>query len=634
MTIPNLSQIKTRLVLFGSLVTGGAFYHALSEMHEKSPMQAAFPVIITLCAEMAMHLSSHDLHEAIRERGRARDILENEHLTRAVGRSIAALIDEASAAPHYAADRKRLEGIAKYVKENWQDISVRQDADFADITSFQLPTFLTGNAETFLKVTALTPETWKFLLNGLSRQKQGNVLSAPQLAPETVHGVAEKLHSEFAHALFNALAVDAEKNGEAYSKIVLLMLGEILSTNQQTKAIADQIFSIVGMTLTDTGDLLIKVEWVIEQLEEFKEIREDIVGLSSNLTLVRQDYMQAIQSKEDTIRRLDENKRSLEIDKAREQSLHDHIQSAIESEKQRLSQELERIHASAPFYEEQIRNGEGRIQFLEAKAKENNTRVAELEQQLQEQHHSEFYLSNIDPQSANNILVISLEGSVIAAHVPKIISTLTRIPVDSIKATHIEVSDDFAGILDYDSSFSYVELTSGVRIKITQDIVMTTARSIAEEVPSDYRAVGIGFPEQKAMYEDSLSYSLENLLVNIVFTRNPQMMPPENLTPFLHAIMSSEDCDRGYFWNPDATGEQLIRRYIDLHRTELLCDAIAIYPRVTKRSSLIDVGWCLVHKFPNDLKNYNEKIIDALLLRSDELTVPLVHALEKINDQK
>jgi hypothetical protein len=47
MAILNLDEIKTRLLLFGSLVTGGAFYHALSE-HDKSPAQAAVPVIITL----------------------------------------------------------------------------------------------------------------------------------------------------------------------------------------------------------------------------------------------------------------------------------------------------------------------------------------------------------------------------------------------------------------------------------------------------------------------------------------------------------------------------------------------------------------------------------------------------------
>ena len=75
-----------------------------------------------------MHLSSHDLHEAIRERGRARDILENEHFTRIVGLTIATLIDEA-ADPRYAADRKRLEAIARYVKENWQKVPVRDDAN-------------------------------------------------------------------------------------------------------------------------------------------------------------------------------------------------------------------------------------------------------------------------------------------------------------------------------------------------------------------------------------------------------------------------------------------------------------------------------------------------------------------------
>ena len=78
-----------------------------------------------------------------------------------------------------------------------------------------------------------------------------------------------------------------------------------------------------------------------------------------------------------------------------------------------------------------------------------------------------------------------------------------------IKRTQIQVSDDFSGILDYGSSFSYVELSSGLRITVSSDLVMDAARSIAEEIPSEYRVVGIGFPEQKAMGENRLLYPLE-----------------------------------------------------------------------------------------------------------------------------
>jgi tetratricopeptide (TPR) repeat protein len=119
--------------------------------------------------------------------------------------------------------------------------------------------------------------------------------------------------------------------------------------------------------------------------DEIEAVKESLITLSTELASVRQDYAQAIQGKDDTIRRLDEDRRKLEADKAREQALHDRIQSATEYEKQRLSQELERVQASVAFYEEQIRNGEGRIQFLETKAEEDSKRVAELEQQLQEQ---------------------------------------------------------------------------------------------------------------------------------------------------------------------------------------------------------------------------------------------------------
>jgi hypothetical protein len=117
----------------------------------------------------------------------------------------------------------------------------------------QTPVFLTGNANSFLKVTALTPGPWQFLQGGLARERQGNVITAVQLAPETVKDVAERLHTQFAKALFDTLAADSAKHGEAYSQIVLLMPGEILSTNQQTQAIGEQI-------LTDTGDLLVQAD--------------------------------------------------------------------------------------------------------------------------------------------------------------------------------------------------------------------------------------------------------------------------------------------------------------------------------------------------------------------------------------
>ena len=146
MALPNLSEIKTRLVLFGSLVTGGAVYTANAAVQgDHTLLQAGIPALMTIVAGLSNELTGSDLGELIKNRGRARDILENEHLTRVVGLTIAALIDEASADPHYAVDKKRLEAIARYVKENWQDVPVRNDNDFADLSSFQLPTFLTGN---------------------------------------------------------------------------------------------------------------------------------------------------------------------------------------------------------------------------------------------------------------------------------------------------------------------------------------------------------------------------------------------------------------------------------------------------------------------------------------------------------
>ncbi len=277
MNIVDIRNMKSRLIIFGVPVMGGAVYHALSEMHGGSLPHAVVPAIFTLFTEMAMHLWTHDVHEAIREpRENARDILENEHLNRIVGVTVAALIDEAATDTHYsAADRQRLEAIARFIEEHWQEVPVRDPADFAGVSSFKLPEFLSGDADNFLKVPALTPEIWQSFLQSDQWWDGKRYFSGVELDPQTVRGVAAKLHTEFAQALFDALAVDCARHGEAYSKMVLLMLGELRSSNRQISLLARQIFEMAsetkattGQTLTDTGDLLIKVDEILALLRK------------------------------------------------------------------------------------------------------------------------------------------------------------------------------------------------------------------------------------------------------------------------------------------------------------------------------------------------------------------------------
>lgn len=262
MATSKLVEGKTSLIAWSAAALTGAVVQAISEGHGGSVPAVAIPALLMFGREVATHMTAAGLHGGSHGKGSPRDILKNEHLTRAVGQAVAALIDQEAAG--YPDDKATLEDIARYVNQHWTDIPVLDDPKFVDVSGFELPRFLTGDGQSFLKVPALSQETWRILLQSLSGMQLGHRKIV--LAADTVNGLAETLRLRFATALFDILAADAAGHREAYAKIVLLMLGEILATSRATSTDVGDVLIRTEAISTDTGDILVKCDDIADRL--------------------------------------------------------------------------------------------------------------------------------------------------------------------------------------------------------------------------------------------------------------------------------------------------------------------------------------------------------------------------------
>ena len=95
------------------------------------------------------------------------------------------------------------------------------DKDYAGVHEAQLPEIFSTNPTDFSKVRALDIPTWKHALGWLSGAAR------IRLAEDAIAHIAEKLHTTFPNVLREVLKDEASKEGQAFSGMLLLLLGNI-----------------------------------------------------------------------------------------------------------------------------------------------------------------------------------------------------------------------------------------------------------------------------------------------------------------------------------------------------------------------------------------------------------------------
>jgi hypothetical protein len=180
--------------------------------------------------------------------GENEEILNDRELTQAVGLAIALVIYSVAKDKQYSAHKAALERVAKKSVSSWQTIAAATegDKDYAGVHEAQLPEIFSTNPTDFSKVRALDIPTWKHALGWLSGA------AGVQLPEDAIAHVAEKLHTTFPKALREVLKHDASKGGQAFSGMLLLLLGNITAAlkplNTQGAEIVKRLKSVATIS--------------------------------------------------------------------------------------------------------------------------------------------------------------------------------------------------------------------------------------------------------------------------------------------------------------------------------------------------------------------------------------------------
>ncbi|USR89544.1 tetratricopeptide repeat protein [Phormidium yuhuli AB48] len=279
-----------RLGTFGAAVVVGAAASAIAP---------SLPIVIagTALSGVAGGIFANDLGAMDAQLGDPD--LRNAHLTRAVGRAIAVVINEV-AQDHQGRSRLALDALAQSARQDWPHI-------IKDILGHQTPTelFEENLAETYFATAAKDFETLRALANWqdwrpvihalrprarrglrqswrarLGRWRSGGLYPLGTLTPTLVDTLAQELHKQFPKAIREVLKRDFAQGEEAFAGMVFDLLGNLTAGQQQ---LAQQLTELRQQTaslsqiLADqlTRDLQRLEGIVIEESETIRKTVED-----------------------------------------------------------------------------------------------------------------------------------------------------------------------------------------------------------------------------------------------------------------------------------------------------------------------------------------------------------------------
>ncbi|MCU0515884.1 MAG: hypothetical protein MUC60_03265 [Oscillatoria sp. Prado101] len=229
----NLAEIKTRLLACGTVVLGGTVAAgALTAATGTAPIIIAGAGAAGIAASLAGGMLSNDLGELANRLRYDQNLLDSDELAQAVGLAVALTIYSVAKNPLYSAHKAALEKIAKKSVTYWGTIAraAEGDPNYTGIQEQHLPALFSANSQDLAKVRALDLETWAHATGWLC------TAAGVSLPPDAIHYVAQRLHETFPKALRQVLAHDAAQGGQAFARMQLSLLGNILDGIKLLKA--------------------------------------------------------------------------------------------------------------------------------------------------------------------------------------------------------------------------------------------------------------------------------------------------------------------------------------------------------------------------------------------------------------
>ena len=158
--------------------------------------------------------------------------LENEHLTRTIGKAIAALIYteakiESKKYPKQTQDKLKI--IAKKAKDNWLKIAREESGkwqpSYPALMERNIADIITPTQNKLTQETCLSIPQWTNIVSRLEKETN----SRDRLPSDIINSVAKRLHHHFPKALREALKADFTSKGEAFAGLMISLLTEMKS---------------------------------------------------------------------------------------------------------------------------------------------------------------------------------------------------------------------------------------------------------------------------------------------------------------------------------------------------------------------------------------------------------------------
>jgi hypothetical protein len=278
--------MRNRLLTFSALFVAGTVGGPLLSG------TALLPALVGGVTGVASNILAADLGtflDKVANRFQGRDaVLQNDDLSKAVGRAIAAVIAKKSREEQFQDYREPLRRLASRATTDWAELL--QSAEFEDefgidpLREPYLAQLFAVKPADFAQSKVLTPELWLRVLNRW-QQKEPEFIRDPQVMSE----VAEYLHNQFPHALREVLKEDFSKGGRAFGAMALDLSGMLLRTLQEQNELLERLTA---------GDSLAFEELAGRIESEFGNITQLLTELGIQLTGVETRVIERIDAAE------------------------------------------------------------------------------------------------------------------------------------------------------------------------------------------------------------------------------------------------------------------------------------------------------------------------------------------------
>ena len=233
---------------------------------------AAIPLLASFSASLMNSIAATNIVDLAKKFRDSSQVLTNEDLTRAAGRSIAQGIYEVAKEPAYRAISPILRGLGDRTEGYWLGVNRDGESPGDDYTAIQedqlryaFAAYTANYGGEGNKLEVLDLPSWQKLVNWLMIQYQSHLPANIEEYADAIDAISQNLHQRFSFHLREVLKQDANQEGKAFSGMVLDLLRDNLAQGNQIGITQTEIMELLRQLDTGIRDELAQIRELLEQ---------------------------------------------------------------------------------------------------------------------------------------------------------------------------------------------------------------------------------------------------------------------------------------------------------------------------------------------------------------------------------